>query len=497
MTTLPTLAPAAAPQSAPGTVLGRRGVCCLGAVLLGLTAAAYFPLWQNDFVNFDDEPYLVKNKPPPPPPRAVEGLAGLDLSWAWTNQTTPYWMPLTWLSLQFDAQFFSTRNSQGEVVLSPVAFHADNLFWHAANTLLLFALGCRLGGAPGRSFLLAALFALHPMHVESVAWAIERKDVLSSFFGLLTLWLYVRWAEKPGRLRYLAVAAAYLASLLAKPMLITLPFVLLLLDFWPLRRWGAAAATGTAAGLALPRVSFGHLVREKLLLFLLAAAIAQLTLNTRDRHGALVSLSTLSLTDRLGNIPIAYDAYLSATFYPVGLAVMYPHPRGDWSPLEALAGVGVLTALTALCWWQRRRRPWLLVGWLWFAGTLVPVIGLAQGGKQAWADRFSYWPHIGLFLAVAWEIGDLVERWHIPSLVAGAAGALVLGSLAALTWVQVGYWRSSVTLWEHALAVTRNNDYVHEHLSQAYLRVGRTDEAKFHLEEATRIQRQRLRGPGK
>ncbi len=488
MTALPTVASTAAPLSAPGTVLGRWGVCQLGAVLLGLTAAAYFPLWQNGFVDFDDEPYIVQNS------GVVGGLTGSGLSWAWTNETTPYWMPLTWLSLQFDARFFSTRTPQGEVILSPAAFHADNLFWHAAGTLLLFALGCRISGAPGRSFLLAALFALHPMHVESVAWAIERKDVLSGFFGLLTLWLYVRWAEKPGRLRYLAVAAAYLASLLAKPMLITLPFVLLLLDYWPLRRWGAASATGTA-GLALPRVSFGRLVREKLLLFLLAASMALVTLNARDRHGALVSLSTLSLTDRLGNIPIAYDAYLSATFYPVGLAVLYPHPRDNWSSLAALAGVGVLTALTALCWWQRRRRPWLLVGWLWFVGTLVPVIGLAQGGSQAWADRFSYWPHIGLFLAVAWEIGEVMERWRIPSLVAGAAGALVLGCLAALTWVQVGYWRNSVTLWEHAVAVTRNNDHAHERLSLAYRRVGRIAEADFHLAEATRIQRQRRRGP--
>jgi hypothetical protein len=288
------------------------------------------------------------------------------------------------------------------------------------------------------------------------------------------------------------VAAAYATSLLAKPMLITMPFVLLLLDYWPLRRWGAASAAGTRSGPDLTHVSFGRVVREKGPLFVLALAMALVTLQAREHHGAMVSLDALPLKDRLGNTLAAYREYLFSTFYPLYLCVLYPHPQGAWSVAAALAGAGLLAGLTALAVWQRRRRPWLVVGGLWFVGTLVPVIGLAQGGTQAWADRFSYWPHIGLFLALAWGLGDLVARLHVAAPVCGLAGTLVLGSLAVLTWVQVGYWRDTITLWERAVAVTRDNDRAHEHLSRAYRQVGRGPEADFQIQEAIGIQRCRL-----
>jgi hypothetical protein len=459
--------------------MGHPRLAPLCAALLALTAVAYLPVWGNGFVNYDDPLYVTEN------PDVQAGLSGPGFGWAWTNGEAPYWLPLTWLSLQADAHLFSARGPRGEVVLSPAAFHGTNLAWHAAGTLLLFAVWYRMTGARWRSFLVAALFAVHPMHVESVAWVTERKDVLSGFFGALALWAYARHAESPGRLRFLAVPAAFLLSLLSKPMLMTLPFALLLLDYWPLRRW--APGRGPAA--------LGRLVREKAPLFALAAAVALLTLASRERHGALVSTDEVSVPARLGNALAAYGWYLSATFWPTGLAALYPHPYRSWSAARALGGAACLLSVTALALWQARRRPWLLVGWLWFVGMLVPVIGLAQGGAQARADRFSYWPHVGLFVAVAWGLGGLAERARLPCAARAAAGALALGALGALTWVQVGYWRNSVTLWEHALAVTADNDRAHQYLAIAYRREGRLEEAALHIAEAARIQHNRARGP--
>ena len=350
---------------------------CLCAALLLLTVVAYQPVWSNGFVDFDDEPYITNN------PHIVEGLTASGFRWAWTNDDAPYWAPVAWLSFLFDAQFFSGRSPGGDVVLSPAAFHGQNLFWHACSALLLFGLWRRLTGRRWRSFLVAALFAVHPMHVESVAWAIERKDVLSVFFGVLTLWAYVRYLEKPGRTRYLAVAATFLLSLLSKPMLITLPFVLLLLDYWPLGRWQAAASPPrSAAGPVLNRGLCKSLLLEKAPLFILAAVIAGVTLAARDRHGSLVSFDEIPLTDRAANALAAYGWYLSATFCPWRLAALYPHPRGNWSPLRVLAGAACLLAVTAFALRQARRRPWFLVGWLWFVIALAPVIGLAQGERR-------------------------------------------------------------------------------------------------------------------
>jgi hypothetical protein len=451
--------------------MGRVRIAQLCAGLVALAIVAYLPLWNNDFVDFDDEVYITEN------PAVAGGLTWSGLCWAWTNDEAPYWLPLTWLSLQFDAHFFSTLGPRGEVVLSPAAFHGHNLFWHVATALLLFAVWHRLTGARWRSFFVAALFAVHPMHVESVAWAAERKDVLSGFFGTLTLWAYLRYRERPGWARYGSMLAAFLLSLLAKPMLITLPFVLLLLDYWPLRRMGP---------------QLGRLVLEKLPMFVLAGVIAAITLESRERHGALVALSTISLSARLANALTAYGWYVGATFCPVQLAVLYPHPYGDWSPLAALAGAGLLSSLTALALWQARRRPWLIVGWLWFVGALFPVIGLAQGGAQAWADRFSYWPHIGLFAAIVWGLGELVDRFHVPAWAPAMAAAAVLACFTVLTWCQVGYWRDSVTLWERALAVTKHNPQAHQRLSLSYRKLGRIEEADLHLKQAYRIQFARL-----
>jgi tetratricopeptide (TPR) repeat protein len=458
----------------------RTALLCAGLLLL--TIVAYLPLWNNDFVDFDDETHITTNR------HVLEGLSSSGFTWAWTNDLGPYWQPLTWLSLQFDAHFFATRSPKGQVVLSPAVIHGENLLWHTASAVLLFGLWYRLSGARLASFVIAALFAIHPMHVESVAWAVERKDVLSVFFGILTLWAYVRYVEQPRWRRYLVLLIVYALSLLCKPMLMTLPFVLLLLDYWPLRRiLRAASEDDTARTPALPAVSWRWLLMEKVPLFLLAAGIAVITTVLRERAGATAPLAVIPLAARLANAGTAYGWYVLRTFCPWDLAVVYPHPYRNWSIPSTLAGTATLLSITALCLWQARRRPWLIVGWLWFVGTLVPVIGLAQGGVQAWADRFSYWPHIGLFAAVVWTSAALVERFRVPRGVCAAGAALLLACLAVLTWIQVGYWRDTPTLWRRALAVTDDNHMAHSRMGQYYLVRGQFDRAELHCAEAVRI----------
>jgi hypothetical protein len=450
--------------------------------LLALTALAYLPVWRNEFVDYDDDAYVTAN------PNVVDGLSWSSVSWAFTNQEVPYWIPLTWVSLQFDAHFFSTQNSAGEVILSPQACHGQNLFWHTASCLLLFAILLQLTGRRWCSFLAAALFAIHPMHVESVAWAFERKDVLSVFFGLLAVRAYVAYVEVPGRLRSLGTAAAFGLSLMSKPMLITLPFVLLLLDYWPLRRlWPCESSLPANPSRGGRPASLRQLVLEKGLLFGLSLVFALATLLSRFEHGALVSLDTISAPARVANGLTGYGWYLSHTFYPAELAILYPHPCENWSVGPTVAGAGALLSLTTLALWQAKQRPWLLVGWLWFVVCLAPVIGFAQGGAQAWADRFCYWPHIGLFLAAVWGLGEFVQRARIHRFMIAGVVLMLLTILGGLTWSQIGYWRNTGTLWEHDLAVTSDNVRGHEHMSIYLRNHGYLREAELHLAESNRL----------
>ena len=369
----------------------------------------------------------------------------------------------------------------------PGAHHLTNLWFHIANTLLLFGLLHRMTGALGRSAFVAGLFAVHPLHVESVAWLAERKDVLSTLFGMLTIWAYVDYGGRPGPRRYGAVLLFFALGLLAKPMLVTLPFVLLLLDFWPLGR--VRMGSNPAGDWAFSRDGCSTMVRlvwEKIPLLALAAASSVVTFVIHRRGGAVISLGATPLNLRLENAWISYLAYIGKMLWPAHLAVFYPYAQsqsGWWATAAFLGLVGISVAVIR----AGPRRPYLLVGWFWYLGTLVPVIGLVQVGDQAMADRYTYVPLIGLFIVVAWGVPELLARWPLPRLALPAAAGLVILACAITAWGQVQYWEDSTTLWTHTLAVTTGNNIAHNNLGVSLADQGKLDEAIAHYCEALRI----------
>jgi tetratricopeptide (TPR) repeat protein len=416
-------------------------VTALGLALV--TLAVFWPARDTQFTNRDDPFYVTGN------PRVGSGLNAVNAGWAWTSFERANWHPLTWLSLQLDAQLFG---------VSAYAFRVTNLLLHVANVVLLFWVWRRMTGAAGPSALVAALFALHPLHVESVAWVAERKDVLSTLFWMLALWAYVRYTEKPGVVPYLAVLVAFALGLTAKPMLVTLPCVLLLLDYWPLGRLGGP--------------SFRFVILEKVPLLVLSAAACVVTVVAQARGQAVVTLDEYPFADRLANAVVSYAAYLVQTVWPWHLAVYYPYEHLAWSDGRVWGSGLLLIGITAAAVWQAVRRPFLLVGWLWYLGTLVPVIGLVQVGSQARADRYTYVPLIGVFVMLAWSAAEWARR-DDPArrrVWTGAAAALL--GCAVLTWVQAGYWHDSFALWRHALAATGPNIEAHSGLGAAYRDAG-------------------------
>jgi protein O-mannosyl-transferase len=462
-------------------------VCLLLALL---TAAVYWPVARNGFINFDDPDYISGNPPV---------LAGLTLGgaqWAFTSMHSSNWHPLTWLSHMLDCQIYG---------LKPGGHHVTSLLLHIADTLLLFCVLKRMTGACWRSALVAALFALHPLHVESVAWVSERKDVLSMFFFLLTLGAYVRYADKsrvsslkskvqgplpsaaehaprtPQHAARLSSSVFYLLALLffafglmSKPMLVTLPFVLLLLDYWPLKRvtsGGWRVARAVSPGTCQP----WRLIWEKIPFFALAAASCVVTFLVQRASGAMPSLARSPLEVRLANGVIAYVRYLGKTLWPSKLAVFYP-----WTPFESWevpAAALLLVIVTVGLFLAAKKQPALLIGWLWFLGTLVPVIGLVQVGKQSLADRYTYLPHIGLFIALVWGAAALVDRLKWPRLVSMAAAGLLLAGCGIVSFQQVSYWRSSRTLFGHALAVTSRNFVAYAVFANVLVEEGKLTEA--------------------
>jgi Flp pilus assembly protein TadD len=461
------------------TVAGRADWASLfiSVALAVATLAAFAPAFGNDFVNYDDPLYVTDN------PHVKAGLSAAGARWAFTSTEVLNWHPLTWLSLQLDATLYGDH---------PWGYHLTNVLLHAANALLLFEVLRRMTGAVWRSGLVAALFALHPLHVESVAWVTERKDVLSTCFGLLALAAYLWYVERPGVLRYLPVAIALALSLMAKPMLVTLPALLLLLDYWPLGRLRIGAA-GDPPPREPPAVvpapaSLRLVLSEKLPLVALAIGSAVMTAIAQHRGGAIESLENVPLGLRAANAVVSYVRYLGLTVWPEGLAPFYPYPRDGLPWWRVAAAAALLTVVTLLALAARRRSPYLAVGWLWFLGTLVPVIGLVQVGQQALADRYSYFPIVGLFLMAVWGLGALAGQRRAVAAVLATVCLAALATCAALTWRQTGYWLDSRTLWQHTLRVTSDNYLAESNLGAACLFIrGTPQEAEAHLREAVRI----------
>jgi tetratricopeptide (TPR) repeat protein len=430
-----------------------------GLLLALLALVAFLPVLGHDFVRFDDPLYVTQNA------HVRAGLTWEGIAWALTANVASNWHPLTMLSHMLDATLFG---------LNPRGHHLTSLVLHVADTVLLFLVFWRMTGKTGRSAAVAALFAVHPTHVESVAWVAERKDVLSALFWMLALLAYHRYAVQPSRGRYAWIVLWLALGLMSKPMVVTLPFVLLLLDVWPLGR------------LALPgkppeRTALWRLVREKLPLFALAAAGSVVTVLAQ--HKSLASAETFPVARRLAHAVVSYVAYLGKTLAPRHLAVYYPMP-GPEPAWEVAGALLLLAGITALALLAVRRAPYLLVGWLWFLGTLVPVIGLVQVGGQSMADRYTYLPSIGLYLMIVWGLADLLGRRPAGRTVLAFGTAVVLTVLVGLTRVQLATWRDSEALFEHAVAVTDGNYLAHLNLAQILAGEDRREESLAHFRAA-------------
>jgi protein O-mannosyl-transferase len=455
----------------------RFPVWLAASVLWLTTVLVYWPATSHDFVNYDDSYYVTSNA------HVRTGLSWENVKWAFSNPVVGNWHPLTMLSHMLDCQIYG---------LNPWGHHLTNILLHGTNTALVFLLLCGLTGAVWRSLAVAALFGLHPLHVESVAWVAERKDVLSTFFELLCLMAYTHYAEKTrrsssslggsGNLRpkifYALALFLFVCGLMSKPMVVTTPFVLLLLDYWPLNRIRDSEF----------RVrNFTTLLFEKIPFFILAAVMSVVTYLVQLRTGMMNSLENVPLGARAENALISYCRYLGKFFWPSDLAVFYPYPK-HW-PLELLLQAGgTIAAVSALCFLQRRRHPYLLAGWLWFCGTLVPVIGLVQVGGQAMADRYMYVPSLGLLIMVVWGANELAKRWRYHEMLLSGAGCAAIVLCVGLTRQQLGYWRNDETLYRHALAVTRNNYLAHHNLGIALFRKGQIDEAISQYRDTLRLE---------
>ena len=461
----------------------------IGLLLALITLLAYLPASRDGFVNYDDQDYVTENSV------VQKGLTWTGIKWAFTTGHASNWHPITWLSHMADCELFG---------LNPGAHHLVNVLFHTANVVLLLVLLLRLTGELWPGAFVAALFAWHPLHVESVAWISERKDVLSTFFALLTLLAYTRYAKAvtsdkwqvagtekvapapalsrvpcPVSLFYGLALFLFALGLMAKPMLVTLPFVMLLLDYWPLRR--------------IPDFEFRipdltRLVLEKWPFFLLTVVSCVVTFLVQ-RHGeAVLSLQRFPLNLRIENALISYVRYFGKTFWPVDLAVIYPLPDHlTWIGAIAATALGLLGGISWLIWRTRRPCPYLLVGWLWFLGTLVPVIGLVQVGGAALADRYTYFPLVGVFIAVAFGVRDLVNRFQFLKIAVIGADVLILAVCVVLTENQLRYWRDSESLFTRALAVTRDNDTAHLNLGNAFQEEGRLNEALAEYRKAARL----------
>jgi tetratricopeptide (TPR) repeat protein len=509
------------PTETPPWLDKLRSPALISILLALITLVVFSPVFSSDFVNYDDPDYVTANS------HVQSGLEWANVVWAFQTGHASNWHPLTWLSHMLDCQLF------GEKATGP---HLTNLFLHAANTVLLFLLLRRITGAHWRSALVAALFALHPLHVESVAWISERKDLLSAFFFFLTLLAYTRYAQgskspspsptllftKSPLVFYILSLFLYALGLMSKPMLVTLPFVLLLLDWWPLRRFSPSIRQSTNPLFHHSTTPFPRLLLEKIPFLALAAASCIVTFLVQRKGGA-VSAS-ISLGARISNALVSYVRYLGKTFWPFDLSVLYPHP-GQWPAQSVIASTILLLALTATLIALARKpaangrsssplpsdgsgvrgegpgagfgRPWFIVGWLWFLGTLIPVIGIIQVGIQSMADRYTYLPLIGIFIILAWSAGEVFDHFHPgaislcnscnPFNLCNISAAALLAACSLRTAHQVSYWRNSETLFRHATRVTRNNYLAYNNLGYFLSGKDKLDEAMENYRRALEI----------
>ena len=468
------LKPAQQPRSLQAGTSTTRMVV-LGFVLAIGIVATYYPVHSQPFANYDDADYTFDNM------HVRAGLEWSTLRWALTAQDAANWHPVTWISHALDAQLFG---------MTPAGPHDVNVLFHIVNALLLFWVLERATGFVGRSWMVAALFALHPLNVESVAWIAERKNVLSMFFLLLTLAAYRWYARKPVARRYLVVLALFALGLMSKPQVITLPFVLLLWDYWPLgrvavRQKGPSEASGEkrmANGERRPNTWRG-LIWEKIPMFALCLTSARLTLSAQASGGA---TSYYGHVLRLENAVISYARYLGKAFWPSDLALFYPYPTRLYPAWQVAASALLLMAITMGVALAYRRR-YLTVGWLWFLGTLVPMIGVVQVGTQAMADRYAYLPFVGLFIMICWLAADWAAQAHVPLMLVRAVSVCVLVALAVVSHRQVGFWSDHVTLWTHATEVTHDNWVAENNLGAALLKQSRVEDAIPHFRAAVAI----------
>ncbi len=441
----------------------RADVLSVFAIAL-VCAAVYAQTWGYDFVHLDDPRLVTRN------PMVNGGFSWEGLRWSFTMQQDPNFMPLTWMSHMLDCQLFGVR---------PGLHHLMNVVYHTASSILLFLVLLYMTGARGPSLFTAAVFAVHPLHVESVAWISERKDVLCGLFWILTMGAHARHARGPCGRSYLIVLLSFALALASKPMAVTLPFVLLLLDVWPLQR--ALRQDG-----ALDYARFPRLVLEKAPMFVAVAVVAGVTARMQSAAGAMPGEELLPLSARLQNVPVAYIVYLYKTFLPWPIAVFYPHAR-SWPLILVALCTLLLLVITAAAAWGGRRRPYLWTGWFWFLGTLVPVIGVVQVGHQAWADRYSYLPMVGLLLAVSWGVSDLLRAFPRAKRAMVAMAAVAVVCLAASAHVHVRYWKDTETIARRALAVTKDNWSAHHGLGNALVAQGRYAEAAAEFDAVVRL----------
>jgi tetratricopeptide (TPR) repeat protein len=436
------------------------------SVIIVATLSVYLPAKNFDFINYDDDLYVFQN------PRVLEGLTFKSILWSLTAIEASNWHPLTWISHMTDIQIFG---------LNAGRHHITSVVFHILNAVLLLSCLNTMTGEFWKSSFVATLFALHPLHVESVAWIAERKDVLSTFFCFLALLSYAHYCQKKNRQQYLLSLFFFICALMAKPMVVTLPFVFLILDYWPLKRFSEVFSKNIP--IHDMRV-LGHLLIEKIPFLTFSFLSCSITLVAQ--HKAVLPIETFPLIPRIANSLISYTEYLAKMVCPFPLAFLYPHPR-MFSLLKLAVSLFVVLSISYLAVRKIRCRPWLAVGWFWYIGTLVPVIGLVQVGVLGYADRYTYIPLIGLFVMVAWQVPEMVQSWKHKTIVFSLSAAGILSMLWTLTSFQIQHWENSITLFEHALKSTSENFVAHNNLGFSLAEQGNYNEAIVHYRKAIRI----------